>query len=62
MIYFSMWKRQVFVILEMVILYTLEENYCYLLLSKISQDMINILPWFKLNSTKTNAGKFQLMF
>ena len=62
MIYFSMWKRQVFVILEMVILYTLEGNYCYLLLSKISQDMINILPWFKLNSTKTNAGKFQLMF
>ena len=62
MIYFSMWKRQVFVILEMVILYTLEGNYCYLLLSKISQDMINILPWFKLNSTKTNAGKFQFMF
>ena len=62
MIYFSMWKRQVFVILEMVILCTLEGNYCYLLLSKILQDMINILPWFKLNSTKTNAGKFQFMF
>ena len=62
MIYFSMWKRQVFVILEMVILCTLEGNYCYLLLSKILQDMINILPWFKLNSTKINAGKFQFMF
>ena len=62
MIYFFMWKRQVFVILEMVILCTLEGNYCYLLLRKILQDMINILPWFKLNSTKTNAGKFQFMF
>ena len=36
-----------------------------LLLPIVKQNLTrydNILPWFKLNSTKTNAGKFQFMF